>query len=159
MDLSVKYIKMCSQAIELQNLKIMSYGFSHQEGNFFYDRSKKESFSVGDINTSNGTNDEFTSDYHSEDCIWLPRQDQLQEIFKMSTYNLILEFNRFYGSFCEMYGKDEFIYREYSMEQLWLMFVMKEKYGKVWDNRTEVIVNPNGDNEELEGNGWNWYYE
>ena len=74
MDLSVKYIKMCSQAIELQNLKVMSYGFSHQEGNFFYDRSKKESFSVGDINTSNGTNDEFTSDYHSEDCIWLGKK-------------------------------------------------------------------------------------
>ena len=80
MDLTKEYILMCEKAAELQNLSPIKDDFYKCQGNFFYDKNEKESFSVGDINTSNGTNDEFTSDYEPENCVWLPRQDQLQEM-------------------------------------------------------------------------------
>ena len=63
--------------------------------------------------------------------IWLPRQDQLQEMVNLEPTPLLL--SRFHGWF-----KNEVINRKCleSMEQLWLAFVMKEKYGKTWDGET-----------------------
>ena len=59
--------------------------------------------------------------------VWLPRQDQLQEM-------------------CENKGEDFFIFAFRSgshplldtYEKLWLAFVMKEKYGKVWNGEDWV---------------------
>ena len=61
------------------------------------------------------------------DNVWLPRQEDLQ---KMVIGN--------YESLAYLCGAFE-IWRELhggftSMEQLWLAFVMKEKFGKVWVN-------------------------
>ena len=64
--------------------------------------------------------------------IWLPRQDQLQKmVFEYlakgndtySIFTLILDFSDFANQPC---GFD-------SMEQLWLAFVMRELYNKVWN--------------------------
>jgi len=57
--------------------------------------------------------------------IW--RQDQLQEMVIEDTGSiaLIFVFNYWF------YNAD--IDEDSSMEQLWLAFVMKEKYGKVWN--------------------------
>ena len=59
--------------------------------------------------------------------IWLPRQDQLQEMVweGSNIRSMVLEF----ADFVE--ASD---YRRESMEQLWLAFVMKEKFNKVWVN-------------------------
>ena len=73
--------------------------------------------------------------------VWLPRQDQLQEILgvKLPANGLFaisewcqkmnyLEHQRVNGvlaSSCPYF----------SMEQLWLAFVMREKYGKVWSGK------------------------
>jgi hypothetical protein len=51
----------------------------------------------------------------SSKCVWLPRQDQLQEM---------------YGTFQECSVNGGVVT---SMEQLWLAFVMKEKHNKVWN--------------------------
>ena len=65
------------------------------------------------------------------DCIWLPRQDQLQEMVLSSEryqtdsrwIDLIIDVTIFSQE-----------YREAdSMEQLWLAFVMKELYQKHWN--------------------------
>ncbi len=102
----------------------------------------------------------------SSKYIWLPRQDQLQEMVNPEHMKSIVSFNliRSFSDFClpeivihheslEAYREcqDEEKKRVYekrieagyehqryiaqftSMEQLWLAFVMKEKYGKVWD--------------------------
>jgi len=79
--------------------------------------------------------------YHpieSEKLFWLPTQDQLQEMFyEKDNYNKsmypVLE--SLYAFACSMYTKS---YPPTSMEQLWLAFVMKEKYKKVW-NREDWI--------------------
>jgi len=59
--------------------------------------------------------------------VWLPRQDQLQEMIKsISAFGRLKRFYRF------VYFEENRRH-EWSMEQLWLAFVMKEKYEKVWD--------------------------
>ena len=60
--------------------------------------------------------------------VWLPRQDQLQEMMNESKFILIERFYKFVNDnipFC----------REKSMEQLWLVFVMKEKFNKMWNGK------------------------
>ena len=67
----------------------------------------------------------------------LERQDQLQEM--IGDYRTVLEsVNRQYREL----GKAE---RKYwglftSMEQAWLAFVLKEKFGKIWNNEEWVIT-------------------
>ena len=76
-------------------------------------------------------------------CLWLPRQDQLQAILvkhrhpaideeRYCAYYLYLDFYDWlprHGSILENKGR----LNCNSMEQLWLAFVMKEKYSKVWN--------------------------
>jgi len=70
------------------------------------------------------------------DNTWLPRQDQLQEMVKRGNakfhpYNLLWRLMRFaHNSFdCT------------TMEQLWLAFVMKEKYNKTWNGEDWIQRN------------------
>ncbi len=61
--------------------------------------------------------------------IWLPRQDQLQEMYDNGqgfTHQNLEHFFRWYKS-----GIGQFS----SMEQLWLVFVMSEKYNKIWNGK------------------------
>lgn len=71
----------------------------------------------------------------------LYRQDQLQEIVKkISKYYE----NSNYCMLWDVYDFGEFNspkYEDYSMEQLWLAFVMKEKYQKIWDNDKKEWIN------------------
>ena len=115
MDTSKEYIKMCYLAKEVQGLDDDSaYSFRGD-----YEEVK------------------IDADYYNT---WLPRQDQLQG---MITNNLIGEkyFERtgyFYWSRMKHFLKmnDKEITKNWSMEQLWLALVMKEKYNKIWkDNQ------------------------
>ena len=66
----------------------------------------------------------------SDKAIWLPRQDQLQEMVELPRPKLVTEFYTF--AVCsEVEGVLALNYYR-SMEQLWLAFVMKEKYNKTW---------------------------
>ncbi len=67
-------------------------------------------------------------------CIWLPRQDQLQKMVELSLLNLLVSFYKF----VELKKAPSYAAGFTSMEQLWLAFVMKEKYGKVWDSENWV---------------------
>jgi len=79
--------------------------------------------------------------------IWLPTQDQLQEM--VDKYNLRNKIIGFYGTcvgsmihwtgfnfilFDNMAGGEPLLDKFTSMEQLWLAFVMQEKYNKTWDS-------------------------
>jgi hypothetical protein len=65
------------------------------------------------------------------DHIWLPRQDQLQEMRtwdrRMSQREIIETFYVFIS-----FERKEYYDQFNSMEQLWLAFVMKEKFSKTW---------------------------
>ena len=67
--------------------------------------------------------------------IWLPRQDQLQEMV-VQKYELargvlhrFVEWERENSGLTTKYIE----FNSFSMEQLWLAFVMKEKHNKVWN--------------------------
>ena len=65
--------------------------------------------------------------------VWLPRQDQLQEMFLP-----MLEGNcHWMLEECYKFITLPYSLQLESMEQIWLAFIMKEKNGKIWDAEYE----------------------
>ena len=126
MDTSKEYIKikMCEKAEEIQKEWKPQIGDfvaeQYQSGIYVSTIIKKETEFLIRTSLQEGT-------LHKKDeLIWLPRQDQLQEMIKekggWSNYGLVAHFYNFI--------KD--LHPDTSMEQLWLAFVMSEKYRKDW---------------------------
>jgi hypothetical protein len=121
MDTSSEYIQMCEKAREIK--EIMPKEF---EGDFLVINGSilvtgiSRLFNPGTISV-----------------IWLPRQDQLQEMVDIPIGDDEDEgagLHHFFA-FCDSKVPVGTISPK-SWEQLWLAFVMKEKYGKTW-NGTE----------------------
>ena len=106
MDTSKQYIEMCDCS-EIQN------GRQHEPLDFWqYSPDSKY------------------VDHWSQ--VWLPRQDQLQTMVDNDFDGFVWYVDGCYGT-----GVDEFSVDNKelpSMEQLWLKFVMGEKYNKFWDD-------------------------
>ena len=121
MDTSEQYIKMCAAAKEIQ-----------QNHKWIY----------GDCWSDDGKSVKIVLPLHFPvtNCIWLPRQDQLQAMVwahTAGTYNLVATKLFAFSDYWEENGiPTEFI----SMEQLWLSFVQKELQNKVWDGKGWAIV-------------------
>ena len=131
MDKSKKYIEMCEKAEKIQQL------WQPNAGDWFLEKStlpleiiifegwyvlRKDKF-IQRIGPAN--NYDFFDKGKVE--IWLPRQDQLQEM-------IIDDFDDVQDMF---YNFSRWIYNEpcETAEQLWLAFVMAEKFDKVWNGR------------------------
>lgn len=128
MDIPNKYIKMCSLAKEIQ-LK-----WSYENGDYIYDTIDDD---VG-----------VWYWHHSKDvsgCVWLPRQDQLQElciaffirIMGMSGYEAFIRLLDSYSSWLrEVHNMIWNTGGEYkdvdTFEELMLSFSMEMMYGKKW---------------------------
>ncbi|MBA7530435.1 hypothetical protein ES705_22642 [subsurface metagenome] len=73
--------------------------------------------------------------------IWLPTQEQLQEMIHQTDWHGVLIAFRYW------YQENVEYEVTYSMNELWLAFVMKEKYNKTWTGKDwvkyEKINNPN----------------
>ncbi len=136
MDTSETYIKMCEKSVEITSEHTLF------EGDFYY----WDNWRLGHPLLPNQV--EIGVDYHNWSgrvilkggrYIWLPRQDQLQEIIATHrntnyTVRIIHEF---------VFWLDDTkigYYENLSMEQLWLIFVMKEKYNKVWDGEDWIVI-------------------
>jgi len=69
----------------------------------------------------------------SSEDIWLPRQDQIQEMMFGDFDNPIYisgQFQKFH---------EHWLWLDFtSMEQLWLAFMMWEKHGKIWEKEKWV---------------------
>lgn len=108
MDTSKEYIMMCERAREIQDIR-WSLGV-------FPDGAKRRDF-YGRVDT------EVPNVFET---VWLPRQDQLQEMLGYQLGGLI-------DLWCQWIDRATFPKNTHnSMEQLWLAFVMREKFGKVW---------------------------
>ena len=128
MDTSVEYVKMCEKATEIQK----NYNIKRRIGDYFFDKS-----GGGVLVWVSPDDGSFYLD-----TIYIPRQDQLQEILYKDDQNpcghdsLALRIGNHFSQF--MYkGMPNEWNRKYgkcigSMEQLWLAYVMYEKYSKVW---------------------------
>ena len=135
MDISKEYVLMCEKAGKIQN----EWGVC--DGDFFYN---KDTRITGTALVPFGT-DIWNKRYK----IWLPRQDQLQEmIIGKTTYaDLEEQFNNTLNTWFEIsYNFDPKIDEKldmahWSMEQLWLAFVMVEKYNKIWNGKDWIKKN------------------
>ena len=123
MDITKQNILRCQKATEIQKLKPDA---SDSSGQFFICEICGNTYIEDDgINWCQNHINE------SKNPIWIPYQGQLQRIlwFPMTASDMygwlrkITEFQMKHS--CQ------------SMEQLWLAFVMSEKYSKQWDNNKE----------------------
>lgn len=112
---------MCSAATEIQSIKIEDEYYSFLEGDIFV--SDKEQ-AYCDVALYEG--------YYGKPCIWLPRQEDLQDIvvdlfqgYKFPQWAMIEQ----------LQSTKETLYCK-SFEEIWLVFVMKKKFNKVWNLET-----------------------
>lgn len=126
MDTSPEYVKMCEEAEEIQELR------PDEWGDFLYFKDDEEYRTVCCIRHCSMN----IGYYDIDNSIWLPRQDQLQGMVKIknvdSQIKLIIYFYVWLKHFSKINPEKE----KYSMEQLWLAFVMYEKYQKHWNGTT-----------------------
>ena len=141
MDTSEQYIRMCERAEEIQKLDCnfvhSLYSYSPECGTC----PKHKWIEFGKYCRHCGSKlkphkmyETREGDSHLGDDVWLPRQDQLQEIVLDGTSNIGRLINPFHNFAIggESVPISPYPFSFTSMEQLWLAFVMKEKYGKVW---------------------------
>ena len=121
MDTSETYIKMCERA------DLKPHNSEHdrqwQDGDCYFLDEKVDVYTFWHYPT------------HIYNAIWLPRQDQLQEMVDGDVYEKVCNFYDFVN---DVVGWELMKYKlkeDYftSMEQLWLAFVMKEKINKTWN--------------------------
>jgi len=156
MDCGEVYIKMCEKAKEIQEFAPLDFGswyaylrpltglWCHPDDAKGHSYGKDRDYFLAHpirpnvnliVEDFDGSPMHIYEEY-IEHC-WLPRQDQLQEM--LSQHNLWAKtlafefFLRKEGS----YDINSYAFQFTSMEQLWLAFVMKEKFGKVWDFEKE----------------------
>ena len=125
MDTSETYIEMCREAKEIQK-KSKNYEW----GDYIY-------LNMGEINSRVTIASSSWRDLGELETWWLPRQDQLQEMMIGHDVNQLLwDFICFVkhpiGNGC-FDGDNEYVVQFTTFEQLWLAFVMKERWNKIWN--------------------------
>ena len=151
MDFSKRYIKICERAEELQRK------WKCELGDFCYRKNSGKIeiiTAVRQIGWWKTTPIKLNEMGYSEestilagdstwDAIWLPTQDQLQEMCDPPLDILLMEFWKWLPH-------EEVAIKYTSMEQLWLAYLMWELYGKVWDDEKEDWVKQEVQDEILE---------
>ena len=133
MDTSKTYIKMCEKTKEIQSI-----WHSPKLTQLHYEQGYNGSYYQSEYGV-NCVDYEYESFYEKID-IWLPTQAQLQAMIGGDAHDLILDLLSFiYVISCgELERRKEYPEQFTSMEQLWLAFVMKERFNKVWNGTNWV---------------------
>jgi len=146
MDTSKKYIEMCERAGEIQKNHV------YTTGDWAYDVTYK---GVGVFTQYAKILPEHSGvvafnyvQKLDESCIdgvsWLPRQDQLQEMVNGNEVTPAYSSTTFRLYHAPAVTPTAITYTDKpqftTMEQLWLAFVMKERYSKVWSTTKEEWV-------------------
>jgi len=128
MDTSETNIKMCEKAEEIQE--------GHQP-------SKEATFirQDGGVVMDGGGNIFFIK-IPGESFVWLPHQDELQEMLPEFIERAGFV-NAVANSFADFVNGELYALPFRTFEQFWLAFVMKEKYDKIWTG--EDWINGNSD--------------
>ena len=134
MDTSKQYFQMCATALEIQKYKINKTDY-FEAGDYFIE--EMDEFDSSMVVISRGVSEMMNSVGYN--ITWLPRQDQLQQIFmdKQEVGKLHNSVIGFYN-FCirsRGYKKPSMLQKFNSLEQLWLSFVMEKVYNKVWKGK------------------------
>lgn len=137
MDTTETYIKICGKAEEIQeNHKI-------EDGDFYFRKLNSEKKGNWYISYTSSESDYSVDhpdqwDYIHGKIIWLPRQDQLQEMIggdRIKTLKKLVDSVSRPEAFDLPMPSN--LDDDASLEQLWLAFVMKDN-GKVWNGEDWV---------------------
>ena len=115
MDTTKEYIEMCEKATEVQGKYCSKFG----DFNYIDNMDAVQIFGCSEA-------------FHNS-IIWLPRQDQLQDMLELTVYDRICDKLYKFTEWVKINATYE--RSNCSMEQLWLAFVMSEKFGKVWTGK------------------------
>jgi len=143
---------MCEKSAEIQGL------WSPREGDYFLERVDETSpddvthgFYVEEYLRIIGSDDQANLcstnivNSYKQGNVWLPRQDQLQEMVMPNPFDSHITgvggLARVFGFFCSPTTEEgdwiqpdaSYVHQFFSMEQLWLAFVMEKKFKKVWN--------------------------
>ena len=142
MDISKDYILMCSKATEIQNMRswtILTESYNLESNDFY--------FGFHPLTEQDEVIYESLSTFRQHNIkAWIPRQDQLQDMVKGKVMNKLRKFFEFVNSSTILFHVnylDDTLEQFTSMEQLWLSYVMKENYNKIWDSEKQDWIKQN----------------
>lgn len=140
MDYSEEMIKMCEEADELRRnwaprvgdwvlVKYTVFGDSIETEVQVLTRTPRG----GTFYARNTDGDErifFVEDISEKTSVWMPTQDQLQGLLEEKDPIMVhADFSRFVDVWLDKHQQD---IEPPTMTQLWLEYVMKKKYNKIW---------------------------
>ena len=131
MDKSEIYIKM-ADCPEIQDREFGEEGDIVVVRKHLSDYNGWQEYRKGSIEVVGNDGEYDISNPNKDNFIWLPRQDQLQEMVGGWTLELLDRFHHF-CMWDDQFEETREKMTPISMEQLWLAFVMEEKFNKVWN--------------------------
>jgi len=149
MDVSQEYCMMCEKANEIQEIWKPVRGDIYVMGEYNWVKvdevtQKKEltRYYAYDDNSHvnmHGTLCQDAKKHGHCEYYWLPRQDQLQELSGLGTWDWFFQ-NYSYAEDFRCPGTP----LKHSVEQIALMRIMENKYGKGWDGKDWIEIKKGG---------------
>jgi hypothetical protein len=149
MDATNRYVMMCQKAEDIQSLwKPKQCDFiinlTDLEEGISFCRPAESIVQVVNMYYSEQDGEQYSRECEDlkEQALWLPRQDQLQRIIEPENARVYSFMSEVMGSQYYDYSKNTMVIAPelfYSMEQLWLGYVMKRQFQKGW-NETDWIL-------------------
>jgi len=150
MDFTNRYAMMCQKATEIQEHwvpKPCDFIIDHEDvkGGFGFCSPAASITQVVDsyIGAPDSEDYKHESEHLKKNSFWLPRQGQLQKIIEpddSKVHSIITKVikSQYYDFSKKAHDAAPMIF--YSMEQLWLAYVIKERYNKTWNEEDWVPV-------------------
>jgi hypothetical protein len=150
MDATNRYTMMCQRADEIQDLWRprqcdFIINFADLEEGLSFCRPAESIVQVLNMYYVEQDGDNYLQECQDvkEQALWLPRQDQLQKIIEPDNTRVFSIMSEIVGSQYYDYSKNAIVTAPelfYSMEQLWLGYVMKEIFKKLWNEKDWISV-------------------
>lgn len=127
MNLSDRCIEMCRKAGEIQTLWKHS---RRSSGDWYFHEALDGCYVASDI------------EQDDKDCVWLPRQDQIQKLLE---YENILELESDFAvwvdtTYVEDFNPEDYNSFDKTMEELWLLFFMDKIHNRSWDDENKIWI-------------------
>ena len=144
MDATNRYVMMCQKAEEIQNLwrpKQCDFiiNLTDIEEGLSFCKPAESLIQVVNMYYEEKDNENYLRECEEvkEEALWLPRQDQLQKIIEPDNSRVyamminVIESQYYDAPKQTMVSAPEIFH---SMEQLWLAYIMREKFKKEWND-------------------------
>jgi hypothetical protein len=150
MDFTNRYAMMCQKAAEIQERwipKPCDFMIDHAdvEGGFGVCSPAASIVQVVDsyIGAQDSEDYKNESEHLKKNSFWLPQQGQLQKIVEPDDAKIHSIMTKVIESQYFEFTKGDYVAaprKFYSMEQMWLAYIMKEKYGKTWNEEDWITI-------------------